>query len=178
MIYAFKGNMRSGKSLGMTAWGVLLSHMTGQTLYANYSIQHKNFRKFFNWHALEGVKNSIILFDEIGTAIDSRNYKSRDQAEFTHLFAQMGKLGNTLMYTTQRMHLVEKRVRDNTDYIINCIKLWPTESLVQEWFDTQSSVETPTHIRTYSLKNPQPLYKLYDSFEVVKTNMKWANDTE
>jgi len=173
MIFGFAGNMRGGKTLGMTAWAVLLSSMTGQKIYANYTINSPKFIRFKNWKDLTGVQNSIICFDEIGTALDSRNYKSRAQAEFTHLFAQMGKLGNTFLYATQRMHLVEKRVRDNTDYRIICRREWPGEALNQVWFDTQANAEMPIKVHTYGIPDPKKLYVLYDTYEKIESNMEW-----
>jgi len=171
MIFRFEGNMRGGKTLSMTQWACFLSEATGQPVFANYTIQWPLFHRFELWRDLKDVRNAIICYDEISTSMDSRNYKSKDQIYFTHLFAQLGKLGNTMMYSAQRVHTVEKRIRDNTDFVIGCQRLFPSHTIVQSWFDTQKSAEIPIHIYDIILEDPTPFYRLYDSFEVVKTAM-------
>ena len=171
MIFGFVGNMRGGKTLGASLVSLAISEVLNIPVYANYPLFHPNYKYFEKWKEIKDVTNSIIIYDEIGTSMDSRNYKSEDQITFTHLFAQMGKLGNTFMYTAQRMHSVEKRVRDNTDYFIYCERLWPTNSLRQTWFDTQQSVEEPTKIIEYIIEHPEKIYGIFDSFAVVKTQM-------
>lgn len=172
MIYGFNGNMRGGKSLSMSIHALKLAQKSGQRVYCNYPLFGSKVgvkvTQFETWKDLENVTNSIVLFDEIGTSMDSRNFKSKDQMYFTHLFAQMGKLGITFMYTTQRMHQVEKRVRENTDYLIKCRRLWPTDTIEQQWTDTQGDV--PKHIKTVYF-NPRPFYALYDSFAVVESHL-------
>lgn len=175
MIYRFEGNMRGGKTLNATAWAVTLSALTGQTIYANYHINWPWFVFFEKWRDLSNVTDSLIIVDEIATMVDSRNYKSKDQMYFTHLFAQMGKKGNTFFYTSQRDHMVEKRVKDQTDYVIKCWKDWVNGTLNQEWFDTQRSVDEPVYINTLIMEKPQVIYPLYDTYEVVSSQL---NTTE
>jgi len=179
MIYRFEGNMRNGKTLGMVQWGLLLQELTlllyqiKTDIYVNFPVSFPAI-KFENWRELKKAQNSIILFDEIDTAIDSRNFKSEDQQEMTHLFKQMGKLGNTFMYTSQRDHMVEKRIREQTDFIIKCVKSWTTGKLVQQWLDSQAGQEPEKLIpmAKYTNHNPAAFYKLYDSFALVKTTLK------
>jgi len=163
--------MRAGKTLAMTMWGCFLSEATGQKIYSNYWLNWDNHRQFKKWKDLQTVRNSIILFDEIGTAMDSRNFKSHDQIYFTHLFAQMGKMGNTFMYSTQREHTVEKRIKDNTDFVIYCEKDWVQDVLKQTWYDTQESIQTPKKIQEFTLV-PNKFYSLYDTYEVIKSTSK------
>lgn len=178
MIFRFEGNMRAGKTLAMTSWGAYLQYIVRQNLgiyspiWANYPL-HIPFQRFTKWQELKNARNAIILFDEIDTAIDSRNFKSEDQQEMTHLFKQFGKLGNTFMYTSQRDHMVEKRIREQTDYIIKCGKDWRNNRLVQVWIDSQAGQEEEklVYLRKYIIDNPRLFYKLYDSFAVVETTM-------
>jgi len=170
MIIGFHGNMRGGKTLNMSVLGLIIAGAVKADLYANYSLKTAN--RFEKWRDLNGVFNSILCYDEIGTAMDSRNFKSADQIYFTHLFAQMGKLGNTFLYTTQRMHSVEKRIRDNTDYIFHCERLWPLEKIKVTVYDTRQSMEAPTKITEYTLEDPSKFYHIYDSFELIKSHIK------
>lgn len=179
MIYRFEGNMRNGKTLGMVQWGLLFQELAQKIyglkteIWANFPVVFEA-KQFENWIELKRAKNAIILFDEIDTAIDSRNFKSEDQQEMTHLFKQMGKLGNTFMYTSQRDHMVEKRIREQTDFIIKCVKSWTTGKLIQQWFDSQAGQEPDKLIQMvkYTNHNPAIFYQFYDSFAVVKSTLK------
>jgi len=174
MIVRFSGNMRGGKTLAMSMYGLMFAEMTDQPIVANYHLNSStvDIHRFSTWEDLEKYSNCIILFDEINTAMDSRNFKSEDQIKFSHFFQQIGKLGITFFYTAQREHSVEKRIRDQTDYMVECRRLWPTQALEYEWYDTQRSVEDPIYIGKMLLSNPVPFYSLYDSFEVVRRTMK------
>lgn len=170
--------MRSGKTLGMTIYGTMLAEATQQSIVANYSISRVftgnrlDIHRFSTWRDLLKFRNCIILFDEINTAMDSRNFKSDDQILFSHFFQQLGKLGITFMYTTQREHSVEKRIRDQTDYVVECRRLWPSEAIEYEWRDTQRNADEPLFIGRYQLEQPNVFYSLYDSFEVIQSTLK------
>lgn len=173
MIFGAVGNQRSGKTLGTVSWVRWLSELSDQPVYSNTPLQfpHKIFRE---WTDLKNIENALILYDEIDTAIDSRNFKSEDQNKFTHWFKQLGKRGLTLFYTTQRLHMVEKRVREQTDYILSCHKDWSTGQLTQTWFDTQAGIESARLIRTYQLDLQliTKVYIMYNTYQTIDTTMK------
>jgi len=107
MIFRFDGNMRGGKTMSMTMMACFLSNIFEIPVYANYSLSSDWFplaRRFETWRDLRNVRDSIICFDEINTSLDSRNFKSKDQIEFTHVFQQQGKMGNTFRYSVQRLN--------------------------------------------------------------------------
>lgn len=156
--------------MGMVMWAKLLSDEVKAPIVANFN-PLGNSLYFDNWKTLKDIKNSIILFDELGTSIDSRNFKSEDQINFTHIFSQLAKKGNTFLYSAQRLNLVDKRVRDQTDYLILCNKDWNTGILSQTWLDTQQGMIGARFIGEYIIHDPAPFYDLYDGFEFVKTTM-------
>lgn len=171
MIFGFFGSMRAGKTMGAVVWSMYLSAITGQEIWSNIPKLSIKYQYFEKWKELRRVRNAIVLFDEIDTTIDSRNWGSGDQIFFTHLFKQMGKLGITLLYTSQRAHMVEKRIRDQTDYRIDCTKNWLRNKLRQDWYDLQTT-EIGQLCKTYVITDPTKFYKLYDSFAVIATQMK------
>lgn len=156
--------------MGMVVWALWLQEQTQQPIYSNIPKMAGNARYFEKWRDLKKVENAIVLFDEIDTTADSRNFKSYDQIFFTHLFKQMGKKGLTFMYTSQRSHMVEKRIRDQTDYVIKTSKNWLTGKIKYDWFDCQTN-EFGTHVKTYLLTKPSVFYEMYDSFAIVESQM-------
>lgn len=173
MIIGVFGPQRSGKTLFASTMARYISLLYPLEVYSNFSLsfQHNKFQK---WKDLENTYNSLIILDEIVTSADSRNFKSEDQMYFTHLFAQMGKRGNTFFYTAQNKHMVEKRVRDQTDWEIHARKNWTNGSILYTIVDVQLGEENSRIVGQYQMKDPSIAYSLYDSFEVVKTTLSTA----
>lgn len=173
MIVGHVGNQGAGKTLGSVMWAYYFSFLTGAPIVTNVemSIYHLH---FFDWHDMVELApdNSIILFDEIDTAIDSRNFKSTDQIAFTHWFKQLRKRGITFFYNCQRLDMVEMRVRKQTDYVVMCRKNWLWNKLKADWYDTQSGLENAFLVKSFNLDMHQRAYSLYDSFKTIKTTMQ------
>jgi len=175
MIISLEGNQREGKSLGMTALGIYFAKKYGNIpLIANYHIfNYDNFIYFEKPRELAQLNNCIILYDEIGTTADARSWGSKEQVLFSHVFAQMGKRGNTFIYTAQRDYLVEKRVRQQTDIVIECQKDYGSKVLYQTWYNTQRGRDRATLIGRYKIRAPERVYDAYDTFEVIQSHVNF-----
>jgi len=174
MKMAYIGNQGHGKSLGAVAKTLILAELTNARIVSNIVLKSPRYIPFTEWRELETMRNVIILFDEIATAVDSRNFKSGDQMEFTHFFAQLRKRGNTFIYTAQRFNLVEKRIREQTDYVIECVKVYHNKHwyLYQDLYDTQQGVERAKFLGRYHVAFPHYIYSQYDTLETVETTLK------
>jgi len=173
------GFQREGKTLTLVAHALLFQQYCWQELgmvvqiYCNFPCSF-DYIHFENWEELRDIKDAIVIFDEIDTAIDSRNTKSKDQLRFTHWFKQNGKRGITLMYTAQMFSLVELRVRQQTDYVFECQKDFVNGYLIQRLWDKRSVPELEGSIlrRRYINTKPSVFYGLYNSFAIVQTTLK------
>jgi len=181
-IYAFQGNQRAGKGIGATSYALFLALQAYRLrgvfprIFSNYHFNlYPYFRYFTDWKELENVRNAIVVYDEIGGSQDARLYNSKSQILFTNVFNQMGKMGNVFIYTCQREFQVEKRVREQTDYVIECTKDHLTGVLTQDWLDVQRGRETPKAIGRYVLPFPKRVYAHYNTFEVVTSQAKFDN---
>jgi len=181
-IYAFQGNQRAGKGIGATAYALYLCLQAYKLrgvfpyIYSNYHfLQYPYFRYFQDWKNLENVRNAIVVYDEIGGSQDARLYNSKSQILFTNVFNQMGKMGNVFIYTCQREFQVEKRVREQTDYVIECEKDHLTGVLSQTWVDVQRGREPQNQrpIGKYIAPWPDVIYGEYNTFEVVASQAKF-----
>jgi len=169
MIISYRGNQRSGKTFRMTLDALRISALHDTPIYSNYPIFVGNVFTYRDLTELFSIRNSIIIVDEINTALDSRNYEKKAVIDFTHFFQQMGKLGNTFLYSAQRIHTVEKRIRDNTDYVYECARLWPSSTLQFDLYDARRDALNPVWIKREYLLLPEKYYFVYDSFAVVST---------
>lgn len=179
-IYAFEGNQRGGKGIGITAFALKLAviwyEMRGKMpeIYANFHLlKYHRFHYFEEWKEIEGVRNAIILYDEIGGSQDARLHTSKSQIQFTNVFNQMGKMGNPFLYTCQRSFQVEKRIREQTDYVIKCAKDHKTKIMREWWYDTQAGRESPIPITNGIVGHPERIYPHYNTYEVVKSTQKF-----
>lgn len=168
------GRMGSGKTLNMTKWGILLAEATNRPLYANYHINHPRAHYFEDFREIaDSISHAIICWDEIMVDHDSRNSIRKDQTairqqEFTHWFCQTRKLYCSFLYTTQRLNTLEKRIRENTQYIFRCSKDKYFNCTYERLYDTAEGFELAHFLTQFTNDKPQLYYGLYNTHEVVK----------
>ncbi|MDO3651333.1 zonular occludens toxin domain-containing protein [Nocardia mangyaensis] len=177
MVIGFIGRMGSGKTLNMSKWVTLLGTALDMPIWANYHLRGANY--FTKFQELADKKNIIVAYDEIHVDFDSRDWDKKTRYQFTQWFTQMRKLGIIFVYATQRHNTLEKRIRENTDYLFWCTKINKAGTVMFREFilDAQlNSVET-THINTIITYKPHLLYPLYDTREIIKKDY-YKSDTE
>lgn len=179
-IYAVQGNQRAGKGIctvNLSLQLALLAYeLNGEfpKIYANFHyLQYPYFQYFEEWKDIENVRNAIICYDEIGGTHDARLYNSKSQILFTNVFNQMGKMGNIFIYTCQREFQVEKRVREQTDFVIECEKNYNNNLMTQMWYNVERGRESPLLIGGAVVVLPELIYQEYNTFEVVASKAKF-----
>lgn len=112
---------------------------------------------------LEGLQ----VLDEVWAWADSR--KTGENEVFNDMIINSRKRGWIIIYTAQDLHMVEKRLRDNTDYaVIPEHHSKPTEDVLKIHIFDLPSME---HVKTLTV-NPEPVYESYDTTEEVGTDSK------
>lgn len=117
--------------------------------------------------------DSVIALTEVHQFLESRRTQKTDQLRVTYGLLQLRKLRAELHWDSQADHQVEKRLIDQTDYIIHCENLGCGEITCQD-----QSCGIPTcgifhyemyHRRTavrygeWWLNGPRDFYTLFDS---------------
>lgn len=172
IVMAFVGRMGSGKTLNMTKWAIIFAQLSNRQIYANYKINHPQAHYFKSYKELNDVHNAIICYDEISVDHDSRSWDSKGQQQFTHWFLQTRKLHCSFFYTAQRVNSLEKRIRENTLYLIKCTKkiVANRPNFYEDLFDTQEGFEMAIHLKKFVLTTPQLIYRFYNTDEIIKDN--------
>jgi len=169
----YSGNKRHGKTQMAVIEAVDISNRYKVPLYANTPLNKQKCPRFKYWDKPEELlkvpRNSVVLFDELPTSLDSRNWKSRDQQLFTHWFAMSEKMGIHFIYTAQRYHTIEKRIRDQTDEIYEVFKIASDPYIYYSHFD--SSRDWPGVLIARARLYQPPFYDLYDTYAVVASHM-------
>lgn len=171
MICGFIGRMGSGKTLSMVKYAYSL-YREGYTVYSNVSLNfpHKNYtlEDLINYsNSQETFYKAVILCDEMHIFLDSRNSGSKRNRILSYFLLQTRKKDVKLFFTTQRYHQVDKRLRDNADVIVMCqSKHIYKKHYVKNLFMYMLEFSVKTKKMLF---RAEPYYKLYNSYEVVKT---------
>lgn len=171
MIIGFIGDMGSGKTLSMVRIAYILYKKYNYDVYSNIVlnfpfklltlddiIEYSNNDKSFN--------NSVFLIDEAHIFIDSRSSGSRRNLIISYFILQTRKKNVWLLYTTQYLHQVDKRLRGSTNVFTECyFKSVNDKSFVLNVYNIVASFKTITKYNTF---NAIPFYDLYNTYEVVR----------
>ena len=115
--------MRSGKTLAMTIEAYRESRK-GRTVYSNYglSFPHLDMDDQMVGEATKHNRTtefdgSVTAIDEIHVYMDSRNSSSKKNRLLSYFVTQSGKLDTLLLWTSQYLSQVDKRLRLNTQIL-------------------------------------------------------------
>lgn len=175
MIIAIVGSIGSGKTLMMT---YLLSqyHKKGMDIITNYrlKIPHKlvNREIIKNYaDANTPLKDCVLGLDEAQILLDCRtSYKN---ILISYFILQTRKRKVLCLYTTQNFLNVEKRLREQTDYILQCTpvyekvngekRLLAVKILITQYYGHDRYKD----LRRLVFRHPERIYPLYDTYEIV-----------
>lgn len=179
------GNLGSGKTLGMSILGHY-GYLEGNNVSANYIIKGYPNTLLTQGMQLKDVHTdrNLYLMDELWIDIDSR--RSGGNVSLSQKFLQMRKRDISLIYTSQSLDQVEKRVRqitnllffpktvcDNNDYPIYVVFHYTTSKNLQ--FDS----ELINHLPSFALPvniNGYDVAQNYDTTEIVEGLEDEEND--
>jgi len=162
MLVGIVGIQGQGKTNSMTAYGMLVSMLTKQSLFANYSLYGCEYTKIHSFQELKAIKKGIVLLDELWLSMDSRASQTRNNRALTGWLQQTRKKDLIVFYTTQLFSQVDYRLRQATQWVISCTK---GKSGVMLTF---VNVPTGEIGRKLLLAHPEKFYENYDTYEVVE----------
>lgn len=138
MIQAYVGLPGTGKTYALVMDAIPLIKegiQKNYTVYSNFPIKwrEKHKGKTFEYHsiclnpvdfmdALEYISPAVFLVDEANIIFSSYDWKNIERGMLNR-FAQGRKLGLDFYYTSQRYGHSLKRLRDLTNYVIQCKKM-------------------------------------------------------
>ena len=101
----------------------------GITVYSNYWLKFTDQDHYISFEEMallpDYLRSAYIGMDEIQMAMDSREFLSSSNKALTKLITQIRKRDLTLIYTTQRLSYGDKRLRQQTDYLMFPEKVAP-----------------------------------------------------
>jgi hypothetical protein len=138
-IVGIMGDFGTGKTLSMVEQGLKIANYRKRRIAANFPCNYKylkeycKIKKYDNilWRYIQieseadllkliSCRNAIILLDEAGLEMFSRNFKSQARSEILHEMFQIRKSKSIIIYSCQYIDQVDKQMKDNTQLWIYC----------------------------------------------------------
>lgn len=184
MIAGFIGKLGSGKSLSLVR-EAYKSYCRGKrimaNLHLNFPYEHVDFNKLYEMaQSGEEMKDLVICLDEIHIMLDSRSSISKPSKVMTFWLNQTRKMGVKLLYTTQYLHQVDRRLRSGTDIIVYCEGIKITKRIggeTKEFFVCQNEIVFGDEFKK-ELFVGNDYYHLYDTREVIQFSKEHARERE
>jgi len=162
--------MGKGKTLSAVRY-LYKWYRKGFTIYSNIHLKFPHvyigMQKLVDYANAETyLDKSIVFLDEAHTLLDSRNSASKRNKVLSYFIVLTRKMGCNLVYTTQRYHQIDKRLRDNSDIVILC----NTKELKGEKYTHNLIMikEEFTIITKHDTFKSSDYYGLYNTKELVK----------
>lgn len=120
-IIIFEGKQRTGKTLGASIY-CFSERNKGRNILSNIE-----FKFDFDWCKFKELtikaknkelQGSVIFIDELNFYFDARASMTKGNREASYFLLQVKKQGVDLVGTTHSISLLDKRFRDNYDYLI------------------------------------------------------------
>ena len=172
MIIGIVGKLGQGKTL-LATYLVYLMKKRNKNLkiYSNYNLNFKHQKISFNdlltYKENKELDNAVIVLDEFHIFLDSRGSGANKKNKIiTYFITQTRKRNVILIYTTQKLHMVDKRLRDLTDYLIKCEKIDLGNNKFYIKFHILEDNDFNS-IKTKLLTNPEKYFSLYDTKEII-----------
>lgn len=170
----------SGKTGGMT-WRLHQKKLQGRRVLANYETAFLDDTVNADIMARAGddpeiqsfLGNSVIALTEVHQFLESRRTQKTDQLRVTYGILQLRKLRSELHWDSQADHQVEKRLMEQTDFLIHCENLGCGE---MECREQSCGIDTcgifhyemyhrrrAVYLGEWWLNGPKDFYDLFDS---------------
>jgi len=165
MIIAFVGRQGEGKTICMLYFAYLFRQIYKLTIKSNSVIKYSDPIQLTSFSQLSNVHDSILFLDEMHHDLDSRAMtKNIERATY---FSQMRKHGNICLFNTQQLHKIDKRLREEINYIVVCrkIKRGVHKIMLMDYIDYEMG--NYSNIKQ-SVINVSSLFGCYDTRQIMR----------
>jgi len=162
MIIGVHGKPGRGKTVFMThlAW---YAQKAGLKIYANYNLYGLNFTPVLTFHQLEQMVDGIAFIDELWKWIDSRRAMRNESIDISDVLIFGRKNNIILVFSAQRFHQLDKRIRDNCDYVVRP-KMMDDFCCKADIYEVDEEIKKMPTIYF----NPATVYPYYETKQMVK----------
>lgn len=169
-IFSILGERGDGKSLTMVVIAKLASD-NGIKIFANFTLYdipytHISFRDLAKFP--EELKDALVLIDEAYVEADAYDFFNKKVQHITLFTRQLRKRGLTLFWASQDFTSVARRLRGQSDFILECSKTKIKGVVYLQLFNYRESLENGEHKRiSHLIMDGRPYFNYYDTNEII-----------
>jgi len=165
-LFVIVGELGSGKTLTMTylAWSNWLRRK--RRVYSNYTLYGFPFTRIRTIRDLEEMKEGVVVFDELWISLSSWS-RNKTVELISSILLKSRKRGLTLIFTSQTLGQINKRIREVLDFIAYPI-LGPNNEYCKVEVFRGPRPSLATRLRAPIYFDTEPMYAVYDTYEEVK----------
>jgi hypothetical protein len=174
MIIGYIGDMGSGKTLSMVKQAYEL-YKKGHKIYSNFHLSFPHtiltLEEILNYaESNTNFVNSVWLLDEITLLMDSRRSSSSKNLYLSYVILQSRKRSFWLFFTTQYIHMVDRRLRSATNCLVECsfrtvVKGGQKINICLNKYNVFKMNKVVLKVMTY---NPDKYFHLYNTNEIIR----------
>jgi hypothetical protein len=164
---AIIGDTGAGKTLSMLKIA-LQYQQDGMTIFSNFKLIGVDYTPITFDDIIdfpEYLHDGVILLDEGHIGVDAYNFFSKKVKDITKFTTQTRKRKLIMIYTTQVFTQVAKRLRDLTNYIIEC-KETVTKGVIYARIFDRSKINNGGYLKAFYIDG-RPLFDKYDTDEII-----------
>lgn len=184
MIIGIHGRLGSGKTLWLT-YLLYKYYKNGYDIFTNYELNQDIIKsktlnidelmKYVVYNIKLSDKPMILGFDELQLFLDSRLSMDRQQTVSTYFLFQTRKRQTHVFYSSPMRGLNDIRIREQTNNITYCERIHKSstnecyiEKCEKEHVFKYTLIDMDSNRkRTILLKNPEFIYSMYDTMELI-----------
>lgn len=158
------GDRGAGKTCLLTSL-LYIDYKLGNKIICNYGVKFPaTYMSFSKVAELpESLMRATLGFDELGIGADSRQFFSKRNSSIGKLITQIRKRKCLLYYTVQRLNLIDKRIRQQTDNFILMEKTPKTGRFMMRMINAATG-----ELEYKSLFDGRNFFELYDTNEIIE----------
>ena len=167
-IFCVLGDRGAGKTCLMTRMAYHYSKIDGLKIYSNFHLKDIPYTpiSFAQLAQLpDYLYNAIVLLDEIQIGADAYEIFKRSNKAITKFATQLRKRKITLYYSTQVFTMATKRLRQQTNYIIECNTTEHNGIFNIKTFD--KNLPPKQQFINEFIFDGRPYFNMYDTDEVI-----------
>lgn len=124
---------------------------------------------------LDTLTVTLGLIDEASVQLNSRNFKSNINADFLNTLLTSRHYHISIYYTSQKFNLTDKLLRDVTQYVYECFKIWRFQTITiydATELENATNVNQVKPLRRRGFFVTQSDYDRFDTLAVVDNLQK------
>jgi hypothetical protein len=164
VLFAIVGELGAGKTLSLVYLGFTNWFYKKEKIFSNIHLYKFPYVYVNSVENLRHMENGYVILDELWSILKSRCSMSRRNRVVGDIILRSRKLNLTYVFTSQLLSLIDKNIREITDFVAYPVLNARNTTCMLSIF--RGSSKTKALLKTIYFKT-EPIFELYDTNEIV-----------